>query len=88
MGGGPRAPSSALPIGAVASAPDPLRVTHMPVTGELTQSLLAVSHAETPEQVLTSNVAGFILVGCAFVAACHWSVSQANRQDAIEVFKT
>lgn len=62
VGGGPRAPTSALPIGAVASAVDPLKVTHVPVATDLVQSVLAVSHAETPEQVLSSNVAGFILV--------------------------
>jgi len=61
VGGGPRAPTSALPIGAIATA-DPLRVTHMPVTPELTQGVLAVSHAPTPDQILSTNIAGFVLV--------------------------
>ncbi len=62
IGGGPKAPSTALPLGAVAAAADPLKVSHVPVTGELTQCVLAVSHAQTPEELLTSNIAGFILV--------------------------
>lgn len=41
---------------------DPLRLSNLPVNTELTQSLLAVSHAQTPDQILSSNVAGFILV--------------------------
>ncbi|KAL6754165.1 Pre-mRNA cleavage complex II protein Clp1-domain-containing protein [Haematococcus lacustris] len=62
VGGGPKAPSSALPIGAVASAGDPLKVTHVPATSELMQSVLAVSHATSPDQLLSANVAGFILI--------------------------
>ncbi|KAF5839755.1 Pre-mRNA cleavage complex II Clp1, partial [Dunaliella salina] len=61
VGGGPRAPNSALPIGAV-SATDPLRVSHVAGSAELVQSVMAVSHAPTPEQALSSNVAGFVLV--------------------------
>jgi polyribonucleotide 5'-hydroxyl-kinase len=30
------------------------------VTADLEQSLLAVSHAATPDQVLNSNIAGFV----------------------------
>jgi len=62
IGGGPRAPSSTLPIGAMASLVDPLRITHVPFTPELVQNMLAVSWGATPEQVLSSNAAGFILV--------------------------
>jgi hypothetical protein len=40
-----------------------LQVTHVPVSPELMQAVLAVSHASIPEQVLSANVAGFILVG-------------------------
>jgi polyribonucleotide 5'-hydroxyl-kinase len=32
------------------------------VTADLDQSLLAVSHAATPDQVLYSNIAGFVHV--------------------------
>ena len=60
-GGGPRAPNSALPIGAVSVA-DPLRLANLPASTELIQSLLAVSHAASPDLILSSNVAGFILV--------------------------
>lgn len=60
-GGGFRAPSSALPLGATSKA-DPLKVAPAPVGPELTHSLLAVSHAAAPDQLLASNVAGFVLV--------------------------
>lgn len=60
-GTGPRPPSSALPLGQVRAA-NPLKVTPTPVTPELETSLLAVSHAQTPDQVLSSNIAGFVWV--------------------------
>ena len=41
---------------------DPLRLSEVRVTRELTQSLLAVSHATTPEELLRTNVAGFLYV--------------------------
>ena len=44
VGGGPRAPDSALPIGAKPIA-DPVRVTPVEITKELTHSILAVIHA-------------------------------------------
>jgi polyribonucleotide 5'-hydroxyl-kinase len=57
-----RAPTSALPIGA-SSTQDPLRVTKVPGSSvDLMYSLLAVSHADSPEQLASSNVAGFIMV--------------------------
>ncbi|KAK9842588.1 hypothetical protein WJX81_007645 [Elliptochloris bilobata] len=61
VGGGPRAPTSALPIGAEPVA-DPLRVAPVTSPGELLHSLLAVSHAPAPEFLLSVNVAGFIYV--------------------------
>lgn len=61
IGGGPRAPNSALPIGAVSMA-DPLRIVELPVTPDLVQSLLAVSHAASEDQLLTSNTAGFVFI--------------------------
>lgn len=61
IGGGPRAPTSALPLGASAAA-DPLRLSRLPINHELVNSLLAVTHAQTQEQVLSMNVAGFVLI--------------------------
>lgn len=61
VGGGPKVPQSALPIGSAASS-DPLRLTKVNVTRDLTHSLLAVSHAKDPEDILATNVAGFIHV--------------------------
>jgi hypothetical protein len=60
-GGGFRAPSSALPLGATSKA-DPLKVAPLAAGPELTHSLLAVSHATTPDQLPASNVAGFVLI--------------------------
>eukprot|EP00878_Enallax_costatus_P020432 GHUV01021603.1.p1 GENE.GHUV01021603.1~~GHUV01021603.1.p1 ORF type:complete len:399 (+),score=77.73 GHUV01021603.1:540-1736(+) len=60
-GTGPRPPASALPLGQV-RAVAPLKVTPTPVTPEVEKSLLAVSHAQTPDQVLSSNIAGFVWV--------------------------
>ncbi|KAG2483832.1 hypothetical protein HYH03_017355 [Edaphochlamys debaryana] len=61
IGTGPRAPSSALPLGA-SSLADPLRLTGLPPSLDWQQALMAVSYAATPEQILNSNVAGFVLV--------------------------
>lgn len=44
------------------SSADTLRLTNLPVNTELVQSLMAVSHAGTPDGILSMNVAGFILV--------------------------
>ena len=61
MGGGPRAPSSALPVGAV-SAANPLRCAPVTPSLELLHSVLAVSHASEAAELITSNIAGFIHV--------------------------
>ena len=61
VGGGPRAPSSALPVGAEPAA-NPLRVAAVQPSLELLHSVLAVSHAAAPGELLTANVAGFIHV--------------------------
>jgi polyribonucleotide 5'-hydroxyl-kinase len=45
-----------------------LKVTSIPVTPDLEQALLAVSHAPVPEQLLTSNVAGFVHISSVDVA--------------------
>lgn len=61
IGSGPRAPSSALPIGQESSA-DPLRVSTVAPSMSLLNSVLAVSHGRTQGELLSSNVAGFIYV--------------------------
>ncbi len=106
IGGGPRAPTSALPIGTdptlnecflgvgehpaehassfallkhgapyimqkqiaqhllagASSVADPIRVTPVSASLDLMHSMLAVSHAATPDQLLSVNVAGFVLI--------------------------
>ncbi|CAH2055097.1 unnamed protein product [Thlaspi arvense] len=62
IGGGPQAPRSALPIGSDPVS-NPLKVT--PVNFDdrgLLHSVLAVSHAEEPDQIVSSNVSGFVCV--------------------------
>ncbi|XP_068650082.1 protein CLP1 homolog [Aristolochia californica] len=61
IGGGPQAPRSALPIGAEPAA-DPTRLVHVNINHDLLRSVLAVSYAKEPDQIITSNVAGFIYV--------------------------
>lgn len=61
VGGGPQAPRSALPIGAEPTA-DPLRLVAVNINHDLIHSVLAVSFAQEPDQVITSNVAGFIYI--------------------------
>ncbi|PNW85613.1 hypothetical protein CHLRE_03g194800v5 [Chlamydomonas reinhardtii] len=61
IGSGPRAPNTALPIGAVSLA-DPLRLQALPPSLEMLQAVMAVSHAPTPDQILNMNVAGFVLI--------------------------
>jgi polyribonucleotide 5'-hydroxyl-kinase len=61
IGGGPRAPTSALPIGQAPST-DPMRVAPVVPSTSLLHSVLAVSHGKTQGDLLTSNVAGFIYV--------------------------
>ena len=61
VGGGLRAPSSALPMGAE-SIQDPMKLTPVAPGGELLHALLAVSHAKEVSDVLSSNVAGFVHV--------------------------
>lgn len=61
IGGGPQAPRSALPIGAEPAA-DPIRLVCATINCDLLHSVLAVSYAKEPEQIISSNVAGFIYV--------------------------
>mgnify|MGYP002775816197 len=52
IGGGPQAPRSALPIGAEPTA-DPTRVVPVTISHDLLHSVLAVSYAKEPDQLLT-----------------------------------
>lgn len=61
VGGGPQAPRSALPIGAEPVA-DPLRVVPVNISHDLLHLVVAVSYAKEPEDIVTSNVAGFIYI--------------------------
>ncbi|KAH7651190.1 polyribonucleotide 5'-hydroxyl-kinase protein [Dioscorea alata] len=61
IGGGPQAPRSALPIGAEPIA-DPTRLVSVNINRDLLHLVLAVSYAKEPEQIISSNVAGFIFI--------------------------
>lgn len=61
FGGGPQAPRSALPIGAEPLA-DPTRLVAVNVNRDLLHLVLAVSYAKEADQIISSNVAGFIYV--------------------------
>ncbi|XP_020679215.1 protein CLP1 homolog isoform X4 [Dendrobium catenatum] len=61
IGGGPQAPRSALPIGAEPLA-DPTRLVAVNINRDLLHLILAVSYAKEPDQIISSNVAGFIYV--------------------------
>jgi len=61
VGGGPRAPTTALPIGQQSSS-DPLRVTTVAPSMSLLNAVLAVSHGKSNADLLSSNVAGFVYV--------------------------
>lgn len=61
IGGGPQAPRSALPIGADPVA-NPLRFTPVNIDRDLLHVVLAVSYAQEPDQIVSSNVAGFIYI--------------------------
>ncbi|TKY50608.1 CLP1-like protein [Spatholobus suberectus] len=61
VGGGPQALCSALPIGAEPAA-DPTRVVPVNINRDLLHLVLAVSFAKEPDEIISSNVAGFIYV--------------------------
>ncbi|GJP46082.1 hypothetical protein CLOM_g5414 [Closterium sp. NIES-68] len=61
VGGGPQAPSSALPIGA-ARVSDPLRTAPVVLSRELEHHVLAVSHAKDEKDAVTGSIAGFICI--------------------------
>lgn len=61
VGGDGPVPSSALPIGATSSV-DELSLVPVTISLEINHSILGVSHAQTQDQILESNVAGFLYV--------------------------
>lgn len=61
VGGGPKAPSSALPIGS-ASISDPLKVSVVSNLRDVLFTIVAVSHADSADLLLSVNVAGFIYI--------------------------
>lgn len=61
IGGGPQAPRSALPIGAEPAA-DPMRLVPVNINRDLLHLVLAVSFAKELDQIVSSNVAGFIYI--------------------------
>jgi len=61
IGGGPAAPSSALPIGAEPTV-NPVQLYEIVPTSDLNHSVLAVSLGVSEDTVLQSNVAGFVYV--------------------------
>lgn len=61
VGGGPKAPTTALPIGAT-SVMDPLEVSFVSNPKDLLYSMVAVSHAPSADLLLSVNVAGFIYI--------------------------
>ena len=61
IGGGPKAPRSALPIG-VEPAANPTRLVPVNINHDLLHMVLAISYAKEPHEIITSNVAGFVIV--------------------------
>ncbi|XP_023533688.1 protein CLP1 homolog [Cucurbita pepo subsp. pepo] len=61
IGGGPQAPRSALPIGAEPAA-DPTRLVPVNINRDLLHLVLAVSFAKEPDEIISSNVAGFVYI--------------------------
>mmetsp|Transcript_20896 Transcript_20896/g.52933 ORF Transcript_20896/g.52933 Transcript_20896/m.52933 type:complete len:199 (+) Transcript_20896:120-716(+) len=61
VGSGPQAPSSALPIGAERLL-KPCQLTAVLPSQDLLHAVLAVSQAQTREEVETANIAGFVKV--------------------------
>eukprot|EP01095_Lingulamoeba_sp_RSL-Kostka_P002004 TRINITY_DN1286_c0_g1_i1.p1 TRINITY_DN1286_c0_g1~~TRINITY_DN1286_c0_g1_i1.p1 ORF type:complete len:426 (-),score=115.28 TRINITY_DN1286_c0_g1_i1:260-1537(-) len=57
----PNAPSSALPIG-MESLYDPTQLEEVNPTNELLHSILAVTHAESSDNIICSNIAGYLYI--------------------------
>jgi len=50
------------------SVADPLRLSEVRPGRDLVQSMVAISHATTPEELLTANVAGFLYITAVDIA--------------------
>jgi len=61
VGGVPQAPASSLPLGAKRIS-DPLDVVEVTPTKDITHSVLALCYANSSEDVLEQNIAGFLYV--------------------------
>jgi len=61
VGGGARAPTTALPVGAKPLL-DPNRCVKVGITSQLMHSILAVSYAKKPDELLQQNIAGLVFV--------------------------
>ncbi|KAF3523737.1 hypothetical protein F2Q69_00046382 [Brassica cretica] len=62
IGGRPQAPRSALSMGSDPVS-DPLKVTHVNIDDrDVLHSVLAVSYAQEPDRIVSSNVSGFVYV--------------------------
>ena len=61
VGGGPKAPTTALPIGAT-SVTNPLKINKVSDFREIMFTMVAVSHAKSPDTLLSTNIAGFIYI--------------------------
>ncbi|MFS7948243.1 putative pre-mRNA cleavage complex subunit Clp1, P-loop containing nucleoside triphosphate hydrolase [Helianthus anomalus] len=61
IGGGPQASASAPPIG-VRRVADPMRLVPVNINRDLLNLVLAVSFAKEQDQILSSNIAGFIWI--------------------------
>ncbi|KAL3633533.1 Protein CLP1 [Castilleja foliolosa] len=61
VGGGPQAPRSALPAGAEPTT-KPTRLIPVIISQDLQHLVLAVSFAKEPDEIVSSNVAGFIWI--------------------------
>ena len=61
VGGGPQAPLSALPIGAESSY-EPLRLVTVLPSQEIVHSILSVTTSSDGNNILDSNISGFLYV--------------------------
>ena len=76
-----------LVVQAPSSSTNPLRLTQVAISNEVQHSLLAVSFATSPEELLSLNVAGFIYVKevdtskgtLSYLAPCPGSVARQVR---------
>ena len=55
-------PETRGPCAGMQAVSEPLKVAQIQPSGELLHSLLGLSHAKSPDQLLSANTAGFIYV--------------------------